>query len=239
MIDNCKILSIITARGGSKGLPGKNIRTFCGKPLIYWTIASAQGSRYIDDVFVSTDSEKIADIVRATGVDVPIFRPPELATDTAASIDVVLHALEWCEVQNSVSYDYVILLEPTSPLRKKNDIDKALVQLHAHHSASTIVGVCRSESQHPAFQVKKDDDGYLHPLTNEYQAVRRQDISQSFFYEGSVYIAKVPALKKQKSFITKQTLGYEVEKWQSFEIDDAIDFMICELLMNAHIAGQI
>lgn len=239
MIEQNSVVAVIAARGGSKGLPGKNIKEFCGKPLIYWTLLAAQRCGYIDNIVVSTDSDEIASVVRQFGIDVPFFRPHALATDTATSAEVIIHSLDWCEQYQRKSYDYVILLEPTSPLRKDNDIDTALLKLHSHVSASAIVGICKSESQHPDFQVKISANGFLLPFNEQYNALRRQDLSESYFYEGSVYISRVSSFRQQKSFITPTTIGYEVEKWQSFEIDDMTDFVICEALMKMHLDSGI
>ena len=123
MYNNKKILAIIPARGGSKGLPGKNIKPLCGKPLIGWSIEQAQASEYIDEIFVSTDSSEIAAVAESFGVKVPFLRPSELATDTSPSSAFVLHTINYYRSKGH-EFDYILLLEPTSPLRKKGDIDE-------------------------------------------------------------------------------------------------------------------
>jgi len=125
MLNDSKILGIIPARGGSKGLAGKNIRELCGKPLLVWTIRQALASQYLDDLIVSTDSQEIAEIAKQNGVEVPFLRPAELARDDSPSADAVIHVLDRL-YQSGKTYDYVALLEPTSPLRKRNDIDVAI-----------------------------------------------------------------------------------------------------------------
>ena len=128
MYKNNKILGLITARGGSKGLPRKNIRTLLGKPLIAWTIDQAIASDYLDKIVVSTDSKIIADISKDFGAEVPFLRPKMLATDTATSVDVINHTLDYLTDKNQI-FDYFALLEPTSPLRETSDINLAIEQL--------------------------------------------------------------------------------------------------------------
>ncbi|CEO88250.1 acylneuraminate cytidylyltransferase family protein [Syntrophaceticus schinkii] len=126
-----KILGLIPARGGSKGLPGKNIKPLCGKPLIAWAIEQGLASKYLDKVIVSTDDEEIAKVSRSFGAEVPFMRPGELATDAAKTIDVVVHALEFLKQRGGLEFDYLALLEPTSPLRKNGDIDKSIARTRA------------------------------------------------------------------------------------------------------------
>jgi N-acylneuraminate cytidylyltransferase/CMP-N,N'-diacetyllegionaminic acid synthase len=130
-------------------------------------------------------------------------------------------------------FDYVLLLEPTSPLRDKVDVNNALVQLLSNPSATAIVGICKTESQHPAFLVKKDAQGFLVGYENaEMKVLRRQDIGEVLFFEGSVYISQVDILMAKKTFYHECTIGYEVPKWKSFEIDDMDDFIVVEALMK-------
>jgi len=154
MIDNRKIICIIPARGGSKGLSRKNIRSFCGKPLIAWPIAAALGSRYVDRVVVSTDDEEIAAVAHTYGADVPFLRPAELANDTASSFAVIEHTLNFLRERRE-QYDYLLLLEPTSPATESSDIDSAVETLAAsRENADSIVGVAKLEGLHPVFMAK-------------------------------------------------------------------------------------
>lgn len=230
-----RVLAVITARGGSKGLPGKNIKLLCGKPLIAWTIESAKNSFCIDELIVSTDSDEIAAISQTYGAKVPFIRPQSLATDTTNSVDVILHAIEYYEKQNNF-FDYVILLEPTSPLRKKNDLCRALQILKINESAESIVGVCIAENHHPSFaMILKNEFILPYNTCNQqiyHQSIRRQDLSKVFFLEGSLYISTVKALKIKQTFYHDRTLPFVVEKWQSFEIDDELDFKIIEKIFE-------
>ena len=233
MINGKSIIAIIPARGGSKGLPGKNIKQLCGKPLIAWSIEAGLGSTYVDEVMVTTDSEEIALVARQFGASTPFMRPPELASDTATSFDVVKHAIDFYRVSMGREFDYVLLLEPTSPLRDKVDVNNALVQLLSNHSATAIVGICKTESQHPAFLVKKDAQGFLVGYENaDMKVLRRQDIGEVLFFEGSIYISRVDILMAKKTFYHERTIGYEVPKWKSFEIDEMDDFIVVKALMN-------
>ena len=129
MINGKTVIAIIPARGGSKGLPGKNIKPLCGKPLIAWSIEAGLASQYIDEVMVSTDSEEIANIAREFGASVPFLRPVELASDTATTLDAVKHVIEYYENECNRYFDYIVLLEPTSPLREKDDLDMMLEKI--------------------------------------------------------------------------------------------------------------
>ena len=229
-------LYLIPARGGSKGLPGKNIRPLLGKPLIAWTIETAlkAAERSPGRVVVSTDDEAIADVARSYGAEVPFMRPKELATDSATSMDVVLHALTWSENQGE-QFDLVCMLEATSPQRDANDVIGAMDMLLATQQAESIVGVCRSESGHPVFLAHKREDHIISPYHGDtFQFLRRQEIDDVYFFEGSMYIARTKSLKLLKSFYHDRTLGYEMPKWKSFEVDDLTDFTIVEALMKAN-----
>jgi len=226
-----KILAIIPARGGSKGLPKKNIKPLLGKPLIGWTIEQAKESKYIDEIFVSTDSKEIADVSECFGVKVPFLRPEELANDSASSMSVILYTIELLEKQGKI-FDYVIMLEPTSPLRDSEDLDLAVEKLFSVNGAESIVGVCKVEAVHPVFLVSQKN-GFIDPYVNkEYKVIRRQDLDELYFFEGSLYISGTESLKTRKSFYHEKCLPYIVPKWKSFEVDDEIDFYIIENLMK-------
>ena len=225
-----RILAIIPARGGSKGLPGKNIKNLLGKPLIGWSISHAQESKYVDEIFVSTDSQEIADVAESCGVKVPSLRPAYLASDTASSMDFIEYTINMMEEQGN-HFDYLILLEPTSPLRDAEDIDKCLEMLIDHPTAKSIVGVCKSEGQHP-ISLTKISDGFLVPYIERTKSVRRQDLEELFFFEGTVYATSIEGFRQYRLFYHKECLAYVVPKWKSFEVDDFIDFTIIEAIMK-------
>ena len=235
------VLFMIPARGGSKGLPGKNIRPMCGKPLIGWSVEAAlkaasqiPGSR----VVVSTDSEEIAAVGKSFGAEVPFMRPAELAADTVGHMDVVLHALEAME-KSGFQAEYLVMVEPTSPQRTADDLLNALDLLKKTAGAESLVGVSKTESCHPMFLTKLKS-GFLEMYENkEFKFFRRQDTDDVYFFEGSMYISKTASLKSRKSFYHEKTLGFTMPKWKSFEIDDLTDFMVVERLMQARIDGLI
>jgi N-acylneuraminate cytidylyltransferase/CMP-N,N'-diacetyllegionaminic acid synthase len=224
-----RVLALIPARGGSKGLPGKNLRKLCGRPLIEWSIDFALSCNEIDAVVVSTEDEIIAKVARLAGAEVPFLRPLALAEDSSSTIEVVLHALEILEKQSRI-FDIILLLEPTSPLREVSDIRNALQRMK-HLKASSIVSVVRCETVHPAFMFSATETGRLVPfLAASPTGLRRQDVQPLFSLEGSLYISTVETFRKQRSFYHKETIYYEVEKWKSFEIDDMVDFQIIEAI---------
>jgi len=231
MIDNKRILAVITARGGSKGLKGKNIMPFAGKPLIAWPIAAAQASQYVDEIIVSTDDHAIAEVAREYNANVPFIRPAYLASDHASSFDVVAHCLDYY-TQRQQNFDYVLLLEPTSPFTTGNDIDKAIERLVSEHSASAIVGICKNEDGHPSFNVTMAKNGLIAAYEDKFSSTRRQDLTTCYRYEGSLYLSEVSALLKEKSFYHQATLGYVVPKWQAIEIDDLTDFICAQAIMH-------
>lgn len=233
MINGKRVLAIVPARSGSKGLPGKNIRPLHGKPLLAWPILAALGSTHVDRVIISTDSQAFADIATEYGADVPFLRPAPLASDTAPSIGYILHALDELEVTEQ-AYDYVAILEPTSPLTEARDIDAALKQLEAAGAgADAIVGVAAMETVHPAFCVTRSDTGTIAPYGGASfdNLPRRQDLDPVFALDGSLYISTVEAVRARQTFCHNRTLGFVTERHKAFEVDDIVDFWCIEAIM--------
>lgn len=229
MIDGFKVLGLIPARSGSKGLPGKNIRDLCGKPLIAWTIDAARAASCLDAIVVSTDDSGIAAIAARHGAEVPFLRPAELAGDTASSVDMVIHSIDALAAAGRV-FDLVVLLEPTSPLREASDIDNGVSRMLSV-GASAVVSVCRAESAHPAFMYRQRPDARLTPfMARQPTGVRRQEIEPLFYLEGTLYASRIDILREKRSFYHEDTIAYEVPKWKSIEIDDLDDFLMVEAL---------
>lgn len=221
-----KILAIITARGNSKGLLNKNLRTLNRKPLIYYPINAALNSKFIDDTIVSTDSPKIAKISKKYGAIVPFLRPDIIAQDKSTSFSVIKHAINYLHSQKK-KYEYFVLLEPTSPFTTNKDIDLAIKKLLNDPKAKSIVGVSKIEGQHPVFSARINNQGFLKPyLSNKFKFYRRQDISDLYFFDGSLYISRVDKYLDEKSFYHKRTLPYFFPKWKSFEIDNISDLFL-------------
>ena len=234
MIEGKRVLALVPARRGSKGLPLKNIRPLHGKPLLAWPIAAAQASRYIDDIVISTDDPEFAEIAVRYGARAPFLRPAHLASDEAPSIDFILDALDTLNAQGA-AFDILVLLEPTSPLTEAHDIDQALERLiEAGDDADAIVGVSELTTTHPAYAVGRTAAGHIHPLgapNFDQVPVRRQELPPAFMLDGSLYISKVGALQAQRSFYHPRTLGFVTERHKAFEVDDLVDFWCIEAVM--------
>lgn len=239
MINGKKVLGLVTARAGSKGLPGKNIKPMLGKPLIAWTIEQGLASRYIDKILVSTDGQEIAQVARDYKADVPFIRPHELATDSAKSIEVIEHALEFLAAADH-RFDMIVLLEPTSPLRDVSDIDGAVEFCDSLGDSASVVSVVVAESSHPAFLFKKED-AYIRPMLDRApNGLRRQDLQDEYYYlEGSVYVSPIPLLKTKAGFYHDCTAPWIVERYKSVEIDEMVDFITAEALLAAKLKGLI
>jgi len=234
MIDGRRILAIVPARRGSKGLPLKNIRPLKGLPLLAWPIKAGRDAELVDRVIVSTDDQEFADIAVAHGADAPFLRPAEYASDTSPSIEFILHAVDTL-AEAGETYDYVVLLEPTSPLTDGADVDAAIRQLVAAGAgADSIVGVTRLETTHPAFAVRMAGDGGITPYASETfgQLPRRQDLEPLFCLDGSLYISTVEALRRERGFCHARSLGYETVRWKAHEVDDIVDFICIEAIAS-------
>ncbi len=232
-------LGIIPARGGSKGLPRKNIRPLLGKPLIVWTIEKALKSKYLDEVIVSTDDEEIAEISKRHGAKIPFIRPKELAQDETPTYDVIEHAINFYRKNLNREFDYIVLLEPTSPLRKDEDIDSAIRKIIKNEKIYTsLVSVGKVHLEHPSL-MKKIKGKYLIPyLKRKKQAKRRQELEDVYFPYGVVYISKTQTLLKYRTFYQEKTGFYLIERWQCYEIDDIYDFICVEAILK-EIGGNL
>ena len=231
MYKDKKIIAIIPARGGSKGLPNKNIKNMHGKPLIAWTIQSALSSEFLDTVFVSTDSKEIRDISIDFGSEIPFMRPSIFAQDNSPSWEVVIHVLDEFKKAGK-EFDYIALLEPTSPLRKKDDIDNAIKKLINDNNAETLVSLGEIHMEHPTIVKKLNDQGLVKPYIDHSKNIyQRQQMDNAYFPYGVIYLSKVDAFYRQKKFYTEKTIAFLIERWQNFEIDDSLDFEIIEKIL--------
>ena len=231
MIDDKKVLAIIPARGGSKGLPGKNIKELCGKPLIAWTIEQAKSCSNIDRIVVSTDDEKIADIAKKYGAEVPFIRPAELADDTSSTIDVIFHAINWLEEHEDYQPEYILLLQPTSPLLTREDID-GVIQMLKDKNARAVVSVCKTD-HHPWWSNTLPENGNMKDfLRPEILNNRRQDLPVFYKLNGAIYLADTDYLREWNSFFGPDTFACEMPKEHSIDIDSDIDFKLAGLLFQ-------
>lgn len=235
MYQDKKIICIIPARGGSKGLPKKNIRPLLGKPLIGWSIEQAHQAKIFDVVMVSTEDNEIATIARDFGAELPYLRPETLARDNSSIIEVIDHAINYYESVKMI-FDYTVLLEPTSPLRKKEDIFNAMKLLvDSSEIADSLVSVGEIHMESP-FISQVVQKNFVKPLMEEEfeNIFQRQQLPKTYFPYGVIYASKTSTLLQQRKFYQPRTIPYFIDRWQNFEIDDYIDFICTQLIMKEY-----
>lgn len=220
-----KTIGLIPARGGSKGIPGKNIKPIAGKPLIAWTIEAALRSALLDAVVVSTDDAEIAAVARQAGAMVPFLRPAALAQDSTPGIDPVLHALGLLP-----EFTDVLLLQPTSPLRSTGDID-ACLQLAKNRQARSVVSVSEPDT-HPYWTYRLGDDQSLQRFVDAAPVARRQDLPPVFALNGALYYAQSDWLRQSKRLVGAETVAYVMPRERSVDIDNLLDWRLAELLLK-------
>lgn len=221
------ILAIIPARGGSKRLPNKNILDIANKPLIAWTIDEAKKSKYIDKLIVSTDSESIVVVSKKFKALVPFIRPDVLSQDTSDTISVLKHAIEFYKNK----FDYILLLQPTSPLRTVDDIDAAIKMLK-ETKAKAIVSVCETEHSPLWTNTLPKDRSMKDFIKSQYKNVRSQDLPIYYRLNGVIYISEIEYFLKNNGFLGDQTKAYIMSKENSIDIDTELDFIIAETLLK-------
>lgn len=229
---NEKMVCIIPARGGSKGVRRKNVKLLNGKPLIGWTIEEAGKSEYIDRIIVSTEDREISDTSKSFGAEV-IDRPEELAQDASSTIDAAIHTLEVLKSRSCVP-EYVMMLQCTSPLRRVMHIDESMGKfLSNKENADSLISV--SKVDHPLWWYRMiDDTGYLKDLMeyDKNRLYRRQDFPGLYCLNGAIYIIKTQKLYEHKNFQTGKTLAYVMDRISAMDIDNEMDFMIAEFIMK-------
>ena len=222
-----KVLGIIPARGGSKEIFRKNIKNLSGKPLIAWTIEAAVQAQGINRIIVSTEDEEIASVAEKLGADVPFIRPLELAQDNTPSIAPVLHAIEMLP-----EFDWVLLLQPTSPLRSVMDIE-GIIQLCCEEDAPSAMSITEV-SEHPFWMYRRDDRQRLQPLIpNRPNIRRRQDLPLAYAPNGALYLARTDWLIEHQDFISTDTLGYVMPNDRSVDLDTPLDWRWAEFLIQS------
>lgn len=227
MIQGKSILAIIPARGGSKAVPRKNLREIAGKPLIAWAIEEGRKSQYIDRLILSSEDAEIIHIAQSWGCEVPFVRPAELARDETPGIEPVLHALSALPER----YDYVVLLQPTSPLRLAEDID-GCVETCLRHQAPTCVTVTEVDHS-PFWMYRLDPSRHLAPLIDQKNIPdRRQDSPKVYILNGAVYVAHTAWLQQHRTFLTAETVAHIMPRERSLDVDTELDLKICESLIS-------
>lgn len=226
------VLGLIPARGGSKGVPRKNIRLLAGKPLLAYTAEAALASQRLSRVILSTDDEEIAEVGRNCGLEIPFLRPAELAADTTPTLPVVQHALKFMETQGE-RFDAVCLLQPTNPLRQTSTID-GCIDLLERAEADTVFTMLAVPAEHnPHWVYFPNSDGSLRLSTGEATPIpRRQELPPAFHREGSVYVARRDVVMLQNSLYGARVLGFEIERSRSVNIDNLEDWTTAERLIQ-------
>ena len=222
-----KPLVVIPARGGSKGIPNKNIKLLGGKPLIHYTIEAAREVFADEDIIVSTDSERIKEVAEATGLKVPFLRPAHLATDTAGTHEVLLHALEFAEQQGKKP-DVVVLLQPTSPFRTAQHIREA-IELY-HPEIDMVVSVKETKSNPYYVLFEENEQGYLQK-SKEGSFTRRQDCPRVWELNGAIYIINTQSLKAKPLNQFNKVKKYVMDELSSHDIDTILDWRVAEAIL--------
>lgn len=228
MLNNKTFLAIIPARGGSKRLPRKNVLDLCGKPLIAYSIEVGLQSQYIDKVVVSSDDDEILTLSEKFGANI-IIRPYELASDTSTTFDAIKHTID-----NFEKYDYVVLLQPTSPLRNEKHIDEAIELLESKNS-DAVISICEMDHSPLWSNTLPQDGSMTNFLRDDVLNKRSQDLEKYYRLNGAIYICKTEKLLKEKSFFLKDNIfAYKMDRESSLDIDTKLDFKIAEVLMEEY-----
>ena len=226
-----KTLVVIPARGGSKGIPHKNIKRLNGKPLIIYTIEAARKVFADENILVSTDDDETKSIAESTGLEVPFLRPPYLSTDTATTYDVLIHALEY-KISKGFNPDIILLLQPTSPFRTSQHIEEAL-KLY-NNSLDMVVSVKLTNSNPYYTLFEENNKGYLKKLKNK-NFTRRQDVPNVYEYNGALYVINVSSLKQKEIALFDKVIKYEMNEYNSHDIDTKLDWFLAEKIIENYL----
>lgn len=222
------ICTIITARGGSKGIPRKNIKLLNNKPVIAYSIEESLNCNLINKTYVTTEDEEISKISRKYGAEI-IKRPIDLAADDSTSVDVILHSLEYLESKNNLP-DFFILLQPTSPLRIKEDIENS-IKLFTDNDCDAVISVC--EIDHASMLSFSIENNYLTPNCDEsFLGTPRQKLPKFYYPNGAIYVTTPDSIRKYKTFHPKKTVPYLMPKERSVDLDTLFDFKFAEFLLK-------
>ncbi|MYL62244.1 acylneuraminate cytidylyltransferase family protein [Bacillus hwajinpoensis] len=232
MLNNKTFLAVIPARGGSKGIPNKNIVDVHGKPLIQYTIDAALQSKYIDKVVVSTEDEAISNVARKCGAEIPFIRPMELASDNAKTIDTVIHALKTMEQEGS-KFDYVVLLQPTQPLRESWHIDESIEKI-LFSKTDGLVSVSKV-NDHPILVRTLNDKDEVSRILEENSTVRRQEFPDYYKVNGAIYINRVNESFTEETSLNDNKLAYVMDGKYDLDIDETLDLELLRLVLGGEI----
>lgn len=224
------IIAIIPARGGSKGIPRKNIKNFCGIPLIGWTIKAALSAKNIDQVIVSTEDKEIAEISMNLGAEVPFLRPKDLSGDNISMAPVITNILDWLKNKNT-DVDAIVVLQPTSPLRQPYHIDEA-IKIFKKNNAMSVISVVDVPHHFNPYSIMKKEDGKIKPFMETKNITRRQDKPKFLARNGPAVLVIKPEAVKIGNLYASPCFGYHMNRWYSVDIDEPDDFTLAELIMK-------
>lgn len=227
-----QILVIIPARIGSKGIPRKNLQMVAGHPLISWVIRTARGVKCVDRVVVTTDSQEISEVAIKYGAEVPFIRPKELAQDTTPGIAPAIHTVEWLYEYEAYRPDYILYIQPTSPLVSAEDIEGA-VMLAKQKEANAVLSVSQVD-KHPNIMKILDEDGRIRHYAYDPNACRRQDYSELYALNGAIWLIRKDVLLKKRDWYTERTYAYVMPKERSLDIDTPWDLHVADLILKSN-----
>ncbi len=232
MTNHRKYIAVIPARGGSKRLPGKNLMSIAGKPLIAWTIESAIQSGIFDRVIVSTDSEAIAEQARNYGAEVPFLRPDDLAGDQTSTIDVLIHLINNLESKNNIPFTHLTLLQPTSPLRDAGSISDA-INFFEEKNADAVISICKTEHSPLWSNTLPDNSSLLDFIPINIQTTPSQNLPDYYRLNGALYICEIRRMLEEKTlYLSSNCFGYVMSRKNSIDIDDQVDFDLAEIYLT-------
>ncbi|MEL0008745.1 MAG: acylneuraminate cytidylyltransferase family protein [Flammeovirgaceae bacterium] len=227
-----KVIAIIPARAGSKGVVGKNIKSLNGKPLISFTIEEAKKSKFIDKLIVSTDSKEIADISLSLGASVPFIRPSELSTDSSLTFDVIKHAMNFLKEKDE-NYDIIVLLQPTTPFRKVESIDEAIQTLKKSNKYTSVVSVVDVEGNHPLRMKKIEGDYLTNYIDQGFENMNpRNELPKVYIRSGAIYAILTKNFYEEQSLVSNLCSPIILDKIETINIDSPLDFEFCEFILN-------
>ncbi len=227
-----KVIAIIPARAGSKGVLNKNIKSLNGKPLISYTIEEAKKSKFIDKLIVSTDSKEIADISLSQGASVPFIRPSELSTDSSLTFDVIKHTMNFLKDKDE-HYDIIVLLQPTTPFRKVESIDKAILTLKKSNKYTSVVSVIDVEGNHPLRMKKIEGDYLINYIEQGFENMNpRNELPKVYIRSGAIYAILTKNFYEEQSLVSNLCSPIILDKIETINIDSPLDFKFCEFILN-------
>lgn len=227
-----KVIAIIPARAGSKGVIGKNIKNLKGKPLISYTIEEAKKSKLIDKLIVSTDSQEIADISLSLGASVPFIRPSELSTDSSLTFDVIKHTMNFLKDKDE-HYDIIVLLQPTTPFRKVESIDEAILTLKKSNKYTSVVSVVDVEGNHPLRMKKIEGDYLINYIDQGFENMNpRDELPKVYIRSGAIYAILTKNFYEEQSLVSNLCSPIILDKIETINIDSPLDFEFCEFMLN-------